>query len=119
MTTRSACALALLAALVLAVCTTALRGPARLKGRWRGSHGGLECKVHFFQGQDGGDGALRGYFSERAGDGYRGSGRYELRMAGASDGTITLHGHRLGTLVGTVHLGSRRMDLGPVVYFRQ
>jgi hypothetical protein len=99
--------------------TGVVRGPAQLKGRWKGSRGGLECKVHFFQGQDGGDGVLRGYFSERASDGYRGAGQYEVRMADGAVGTITLHGHRLGTLAGTVHLGSRCIDLGSVVYFRQ
>jgi hypothetical protein len=120
MTARSACAIALLVAAWLALfLPSAIRGPAHLKGRWKASQDGLECKVHFFQGQDVGDGVLRGHFSERTSDGYRGAGRYELRMTDGRDGTITLHGHRRGTVVGKVHLGSRRLELGPVVYFRQ
>src|SRR5258707_258283 len=72
MTTRSAlarslCAAALaVAGLVLALWSPALvGGRARLEGRWKCSHDGLEGKVHFFRGQDGGDGVLRGHFSER------------------------------------------------------
>jgi hypothetical protein len=33
-------------------------------------------------------------------------------------GTITLHNHSLGTIVGSVQLGSR-LELGNIVYYRQ
>jgi hypothetical protein len=114
----SACAAAL-AAVVLALClTTAARPRPRLEGRWRCSDS-RECKVHFFRGQDDGDGVVRGWFSERGPDGYRGSGRYELRPAQGGEGAITLHGHSQGTLSGGVRLGRGRMELGGHVYVRQ
>jgi hypothetical protein len=117
MTARSVWAVVVLAAVVwLALWLPGLiQARAGLKGRWKASQGGLEYKVHFFQGQDAGDGVLKGYFSERTSEGYRGSGQYELNR----DGTITLRGHSKGTVAGTVHLASRRMELASLVYFRQ
>jgi hypothetical protein len=118
---RSACAVAVLAVIAgLALWLPgAIQARTRLKGRWKATHDGLEYKVHFFQGQDAGDGVLKGYFSERISNGYRGSGQYELRMQTDRGGTITLHDHSLGTIVGSVQLGSRRLELGNIVYYRQ
>jgi hypothetical protein len=117
---RSACVVAVLAAVGLAVVLPrAIQQRHRLQGRWSASHDGVEYKLHFFQGQNQGNGVWKGYFSEQIANGQRKAGKYEVRVLDKHRETITLYDHSLGTVTGNIDLESGSIEVGDLTYHRR